>query len=147
MLFYGTHKVGIEEAFRSGIPLKGNDWRLLEHVLQTPHNGHNALSAFRGTTMLANINPTLGQGAIHWAEEGGWVYEIGPMKGWNPEKLLEGQVQVAGRFKGAPHIIELETSVPARIAPHQIYKAGLVVESAGCLVVREWKFNPNYPTP
>jgi len=145
MLFYGTDKIGIDEAFRSGIPLKGHDWRLLEHVLQTRQNGHNALSAFRGTTVLANINPNLGQGAIHWAQEGGWVYHIGPMEGWNPEKLLEGQVKVAERFKGTPYEMELETSVSALIAPNQIYKAGLVVESANCLVVREWTLNPNYP--
>ncbi|MGS0738195.1 hypothetical protein ACVBEG_17010 [Pseudomonas sp. GG8] len=141
MLYYGTDKVDIQQAFSSGIPLKGLDRRLYEHVKQNPQ------SAFRGTTVLANVNQQLGQGAIHWANVGGWVYEIGPMLGWDPEKLLEGQVGFAGRFTGSPYAIELETSVPSRIAPHQIHKAGVVVASAGCLVVRTWTYNPNYQMP
>lgn len=144
MLYYGTDKIDIAQAFTNGIPLKGHDRRLLEHVLQPPE--HFGQSAFRGTTALANLSEELGQGAVHWAGVGGWVYQIGPMLGWDPERLLHGRVGFKGGFSGSPNEIEVETSVPSRIEPHQIYKAGVVEQSASCLVVRTWKFNPNYPT-
>lgn len=138
MLNYGTDEIDIGEAFENGIPLKGHDRRLQAHVLG------NHQSAFRGTTSLANINPALGQGAVFWADVGGWVYEIGPMLGWNPEKLLAWHVDSNGRPANFPHAGELETSVPSRIEPHQIYKAGQVEQSARTLVVRKWIYNPNY---
>lgn len=128
MLNYGTDQIGIDQAFESGIPLKGHDRRLLEHVRG------NKQSAFRGTTALPNINPERGQGAVCWAGVGGWVYQIGPMRGWNPEKLMPAQRDLG----------EVETSVPSRIEPHQIYKAGQVEQSARNLVVRKWIRNENY---
>lgn len=137
--YYGTNKIKPDEAFNNGIPLKGMDRRLLEHL------EGNEQSAFRGTTVFSNVNPHMGQGAAMWADEGGWVYQIGPVKGWDPGRLLEGLVEQNGRFQDSPTMMELEVTVPSRIEPHLIIKAGIVEEIDVHLVVRKWEYNPNYP--
>lgn len=138
MRFYGTSTVPPDVAFKQGIPLKGDDRRLLAHV-----NG-NDNSAFRGTTAVPLLNPKLGQGAIFWATEGGWVYEVGPMMGWDPGRLLEGRVNIIGLYWNAPNSMEGEISVPSRIEPGSIYKAALVKEKGDSLGLGTWIYNPNY---
>lgn len=145
--YYGTHHVSPEVAFQHGIPLKGTDRRLLEHVEAHMYSKSNEKSAFRGTTALPVINPDMGQGAIFWAQEGGWVYLIGPMMGWDPGRLLEGRVSVMGKFGNAPFSMEGEISVPSRIEPSRIIKAAIVKEKGDRLVLDAWKYNPNYPAP
>lgn len=36
------------------------------------------------------VNEALGQGAMCWADVGGWLYEFDSIPGWNVEKLLDG---------------------------------------------------------
>lgn len=137
--YYGTDKITPDIAFEDGIPLKGEDRRLLEHV-----NG-NLNSAFRGTTALSSINSGYGQGAAAWAELGGWVYHIDRARGWDTEKLLQGEIERLGGFVGSPHAGELEVAVPSRIEAAQIIKAGQVESlTRGALGVRTWQHNKNY---
>lgn len=136
--FYGTSMVSLEVAFAHGIPLKGHDRRLLEHIRG------NEESAFRGTTALPVINHAMWQGALYWADEGGWVYEIVPAMGWDPGQLLEGQVSMLGVFWNAPHATEGEVSIPSRIEPCWIYQGSLVKQKGDRLVIDKWILNPNY---
>lgn len=136
--FYGTSQVPLPVAFEYGVPLKGPDRRLLEHVRG------NEKSAFRGTTALPVINHQMWQGALFWAGEGGWVYEIGPVMGWDPGQLLEGRVSMLGAFWNAPHAMEGEVSVPSRIEPSWIYQGSLIKEKGDRLVIDKWILNPNY---
>lgn len=139
--YYGTHSVPPSVAFEHGIPLKGADRRLLEHV------EGNDDSAFRGTTLWPLVNPLMGQGAILWAKEGGWVYHVGPMMGWDPARLLEGRVSTMGMFTGAPNAMEGEISVPSKIEASLIIKGASVREIDDKLVLSEWNYNPNYRNP
>ncbi|MEE4148905.1 hypothetical protein [Pseudomonas viridiflava] len=136
--YYGTRNIDPERAFEHGIPIKGSDRRLLEHL----KDGYN--SAFRGTTVLSNVNPAMGQGAALWADEGGWVYNIGPMMGWDPSALLEEQIKHLQMYRDSPTAIECEITVPARIEPNLIYRAGRVEARGQLLLVRKWTYNPAY---
>jgi hypothetical protein len=137
--FHGTGLFAPEDVFSGGIPQKGADRRLLEHVLG------NKESAFRGTTALPVISPR-GQGAAHWADVGGWVYEVAGTPSWDVEKELEGQVPRPGGFGGCPTAVELEHAIPAQIQGRQVVRAGLVaagrvVDGNQTVLIRKWQLN------
>lgn len=137
--YYGTDRIDPERAFELGIPVKGPDRRLKQHL-----DGNNS-SAFRGTTESPIINMAMGQGAAAWAGEGGWVYYIGRVLGWDPSQLLEGRVANIGGYLDSPTMSELEISIPSLIPPAQIVKAGIVIRSRSRnFMVRGWIENPNY---
>ena len=89
----------------------------------------------------------MGQGALLWASEGGWVYHIGPVMGWDPGRLLEGQVTMMGMFTHAPNSMEGEISVPSKIEASLIIKGAVVKEIDDKLVLSGWNYNPNYRNP
>ena len=136
--FYGTSKVNPSTAFEVGIPVKGICIDLYRHALS------GSGSAFRGTTERPVISHTQAQGAIYWAEEDGWVYELGEMAGWDVERLLEGIVPSPGGFANAPHLGELECAVGSRIMPSMIRRSAKVFKGRRCLELGEWQTNKNY---
>lgn len=136
--FHGTKHFDPARVFVQGIPQKGNDRRLLEHV-----NG-NELSAFRGTNSCVLFTPE-GPGAALWAGDGGWVYEICSVPTWDTEQELQGRVQSNGGYGGCPTLGELESAIPAEVKPYRIIAAAAVVTHRGTrLKVLEWQPNPQY---
>ncbi len=137
--YYGTSDLAPSVAFTEGLPLKGFCIDLLRHA------GKGRDSRFRGTTPLLMVNEVLGQGAMCWADVGGWVYELDNIPGWNVEKLLDGKVPTANGFIGAPFPGELEGAIDSRIPPSKIRRAGQVVRSRRFLTVNKWMTNQNCP--
>lgn len=138
--YHGTSLYEPDVVFRSGIPKKGNDRRLLEHVLGNP------TSAFRGTTVSPVVSPC-GQGATFWAGVDGWVYLLEALPSWNVEKELQGQVPRPGGFGDCPMQAEVEHAVPSRIEAGRVVRAGKVhpgrvVEGNQMLLVKSWIRNP-----
>lgn len=138
--FHGTSKYTPEQVFADGIPPKGNDRRLYEHALG------NESSAFRGTTAYPSISPN-GQGAVYWADVGGWVYEIEHVPMWSLEKELQGQVPGPTGFENCPNVGELEQATPARIEVNRIVRAfvveaGRVRHGQQLLLAKLWKPSP-----
>ncbi|CRM19842.1 hypothetical protein [Pseudomonas sp. 24 E 13] len=137
--YYGTSYLHPSVAFIEGLPLKGFCVDLLRHA----GKGHD--SRFRGTTPFLMVNETLGQGAMCWAELGGWVYELDNIPGWNVEKLLNGKVPTVSGFTGAPYPGEMEGAIDSRIPPSMIRRAGQVIKLRRFLTVSEWTINKNCP--
>lgn len=136
--FHGTCLFDPEQVFKDGIPAKGTDRRLLEHVLG------NASSAFRGMTVQAVISP-YGQGAAHWAI-GGWIYELESVPCWDVEKELQGRVPRFGGYGDCPTRAELERAFPARLSRQFVVRAaevgeGRVVDGNVMPLVGRWKTN------
>jgi hypothetical protein len=140
--FHGTSEIGPEVAFKDGLPERGTNWSLKEHVAQQPG------SAFRGTTELIS-DPVTQQGAAYWAGEGGWVYQIEGVPTWSVNAALEGRVPVAGvGYTGNILVIENEGAIPARVLPSNIKRAGQAeLDSLGRPIVRTWIDNPNFGKP
>ncbi|UCP11543.1 hypothetical protein K5R88_07885 [Pseudomonas sp. MM213] len=137
--YYGTSNLTPDVAFTKGLPLKGFCVDLLRHA------GKGRDSRFRGTTPFLMVNEALGQGAVCWADEGGWVYELDNIPGWDVEKLLAGKVPTANGFAGAPFPGEMEGAIDSWILPSMIRRAGKVERSRRFLVVNEWTINKNCP--
>lgn len=81
--YYGTSDLTPEVAFTQGLPLKGFCIDLLRHA------GKGRDSRFRGTTPFLMISEEHGQGAMCWADVGGWVYELDNIPGWDVESRPE----------------------------------------------------------
>lgn len=137
--YYGTSDLTPDVAFTEGVPLKGVCIDLLRHA------GKGRDSRFRGTTPILVVNEALGQGAMCWADEGGWVYELDSIPGWDIEKLLDGKVPTANGFGGAPYPGEMEGAIDSRIPGSMIRRAGQVKRLRRFLVVKEWTTNKNCP--
>lgn len=138
--YYGTSDLHPTVAFTEGLPLKGFCVDLYRHA------GKGLNSRFRGTTPFLMVNAELGQGAICWADLGGWVYELDSIPGWNVEKLLDGKVPTVNGFTGAPFPGELEGAIDSRIHPSMIRRAGQVIKLRRFLTVSEWTTNKNCPS-
>lgn len=135
--FHGTYLFAPEDVKANGIPAKGDDRRLYEHALG------NSTSAFRGTTVFPLISAA-GQGAVYWAGEGGWVYEVENLPMWALEEELQGRVPALGGFTGCPNVGELEQATPARIEHHRIVRVfevtlGRVRHGQEILLAKPWK--------
>jgi uncharacterized protein DUF4157 len=121
--------VSPEVVMKTGLPARGNDWRLQEHTEELSH------SAFRGTTKMPGE-------AVNWYGEGGYVYEIRGVPTWDVNKALEGQVKVAGmpgHHRGNLMHGEGEYAIPAHVPPEKIKRWGVVKKnSAGKLYV-DWQ--------
>jgi len=109
-LFHGSslHEPG--DVKRSlGLPPKGNDLDLLNHVRQV---GGGSTSAFRGSTQLF-CSPDGEAGAALW---GDWVYEVVNYRGYELNTVLDGRFPLpSGIFGGNPMYGEQEVAIPAEV--------------------------------
>jgi len=139
--YYGCSSRRVQDpgrVARTGFPVRGDDWRLLEHAEQRGN------SAFRGTTQIVS-DPVTGNGAAYWDREGGWVFEIRGVPTWNINSQLGGRVETPGGFRGNTMHGEQENAIVSKVPPEKIKRYGRVVEdSMGRLLVREWTQNPTY---
>lgn len=143
-LYYGSDRDQPADVFAKGLEARGNNTDLLNHVKEGPDR------AFRGTTREV-IQPDGSAGAGAWAKEGGWVYEIDGVRGWDANRSLDGRVpKPDGTFGGNPMYGEHEVSILAGVPPSRIKRAIPMVEKNGRLMP-DWgnvKINPNYqPLP
>lgn len=138
--YYGTSLLtpeAVEEA--GGLEARGSNMSLLAHVEQ-----HTKDSAFRGTTEVLST-PDGTAGAVLWAGEGGFVFEIRGVPTWNVNRALEGRVPGPLGFQDNPMGGELENVVVARVPWNKIRRTGQVSATrTGRLVIREWKENPHF---
>jgi hypothetical protein len=127
-----------EVALTKGLPERGSNWDLQNHV----EGGKD--SALRGGTLIAS-DPVTGQGAASWAGEGNWVYHIDGLPSWDTNSLLEGRVRTPGGYRGNVMCGEGEHSIPARVPPQFIKEYGRVeLNSRGKPWVRTWIENPHH---
>jgi len=138
--YYGNGLLDPETVLREGFSHRGDDWDLLNHVLQRGD------SAFRGTTKQI-VYPEDGVGAASFAGEDGYVYEVTCLPSWDVNKHLQGRVDyVLGLGKGGNAVLgEHEYAVASRIPSSHIKRYGRVVRSAsGLLFVPRaaWVENP-----
>ena len=137
--YYGNGLLDPETVLREGLPHRGDDWDLLNHVLQ------RGGSAFRGTTKQI-VYPEDGVGAASFAGEDGIVYEVTCLPSWDVNKHLQGRVDDAlGRKGGNTVLGEHEYAVASRIPTSHIKRYGRGVRSAsGTLFVPRaaWVENP-----
>lgn len=143
-LYYGTGSEPPAQVFAKGLEARGNNTDLLNQVTQGPDR------AFRGTTREV-IQPDGSAGAGAWAGEGGWVYEIDGVRGWDANRSLDGRVpKPDGTFGGNPMYGEHEVSILAGVPPSRIKRAIPMIEKSGRLTP-DWanvQNNPNYqPLP
>jgi RHS repeat-associated protein len=136
-VYHGTSEVTPEIALSEGLPARGTDLSLLNHV-EAKGN-----SAFRGATKVV-ATPDGEGGAAVWAGKGGWVYKLSSAF-WDVNNILEGRVETPTGFRGNRMFGEQELTIPAKILPEQIESYGQVSEtSRGVPIVRKWIENPNY---
>lgn len=137
--YHGTAEVPPEVALKTGLPAHGDNWNLLDHVLQRGN------SAFRGTTTYVT-DPERGAGAAYWAGEGGWVYDVAHVPTWDVNLELEGRCPMPdGSFKGNLMVGENEYAIPAAVSPEHIRRWGKVeADPAGHLIVHTWHDNPAF---
>lgn len=130
----------VEDLFNAGLPLKGTNLDLINHV----KGGED--TAFRGTApFLVSPQKEFG-GPLYWAEEGGIVVEIEGAPMFDTNQLLEGRIASAtGRFGGNPYTAEAENAVLADVKPENIKRIAFVEEGrGGNLKLGEWIDNPNF---
>ena len=136
-LHYGTDSITPEVAFEKGLPGRGDNTDLLQHVHQASD------SAFRGTTR--HIFDSDGGGAGQWAGENGWVYKIDGTPSWDLNAQLDGRVpRPDGSFAGNPMYGEHEQAVLANIPRERIVGAIRIVERNGRLIPQPMIANPHY---
>ena len=122
-----------------GFTAHGTNPSLLDHVEQRKLD-----SAFRGTTELLST-PGGAAGAVQWAGNGGYVYEIRGVPTWDVNKALEGRVHSAGTYGGNPVRGELENAIPGEVPWTRVKRVGRVATNrAGQLVVSSWETNPSF---
>jgi hypothetical protein len=139
-LFHGTSEIPPEVAFEKGLPGRGGNTKLLDHILQPGD------SAFRGTTTY--ISPEGRTGAAAWATEEGWVYKIDGTPSWDLNAELQGRVpKPDGTFGNNPMPGEHEQAVLANIPRERIIGAMKISERGHRLVYGEMIANPNYRAP
>lgn len=137
-LYYGTSEITPEVAFEKGLPGRGGNTKLLDHVHQ--HED----TAFRGTTRFP-ISPDGDAGAGAWAGDGGWVYKIDGTPSWDVNAELQGRVsRPDGTYGGNPVSGEQEQAVLANIPRERIVGAMQMHERNGRLVPGPLKPNPHY---
>lgn len=157
--FYGNKQLPpgyqtIEDIFKKGLPERGQNWDLNSHVEESwkLKGGQNPVNdtAFRGTTpQISSPDGTIG--AINWADEGGYVYEIRGVPGWEVNTALEGRVaKPDGTFRDNLMSGELETAIPAKVPGKFICRVGRPsLSNSGRLIIRstDWVVNPYAAKP
>jgi len=105
----------LEHVLKTGLPLrKGTNRDLVNHV-----EGEKD-SAFRGATILPGTPDGEG-GAIAWAGEGGVVFRLRRVWGWDANKESEGRRRTAfSGFAGNPAHGEHEITIDGHQSPSKI---------------------------
>jgi hypothetical protein len=70
---------------QGGFVARGTNMDLYEHIVEPPNAQP---SGYIGTT-AAPLTPDLAGGAAHWADEGGYVYEIEAGEAWDTHQIWE----------------------------------------------------------
>lgn len=124
--YYGTKDFGPNDCLaHDGLPRRGEDIDLIGHADRPPGYDPNR-SAFRGTTPYP-LSPLKDSGAVLWAGEGGWIYEIKCYVGYDLNCLLDGKIPNGiGGFRGPKYIGEHEDAIPARVPKGFISRIGIV---------------------
>lgn len=137
-LYYGSDAISPDQAFEKGLPGRGPNTNLLDHVEQKPD------SAYRGTTRHI-LSPGQDSGAALWAGDGGWVYEIDGTPSWDVNKELQGRVRRPdGTFGDNPMRGEQEHATLANIPPGRIVRAIQIVAHGDGYRLGQSLPNPNY---
>lgn len=139
--WHGTHEVPPAVAFEQGLPARGTNVDLINHVEA------GGGSAFRGTTPFP-MSPDRQAGAALWAGEGGFVYDVRGVPTWDTNALLQGRRPVAGGLGGYGGNLmagEIESAIPARVPRENIAGAYPVLEGrGGSLRLGDYIPNPNF---
>ncbi|MEM7157283.1 MAG: hypothetical protein AAF799_30840 [Myxococcota bacterium] len=117
-VFHGTDvdEATIRAWIENGLPERGSNMDLLAHQLGAGRVGGATDSAFRGTTRDFRL-------AAGLADEGGFVFELRNVDGWDVARELEGRVPSADPsrpFAGIDTTGETEFAILARVFPEQI---------------------------
>jgi hypothetical protein len=140
-LYHGSADLDEAEVAESGLPARGNDRRLFNHV-EPQEPGDAANSAFRSATPYLRSPADDGQGAMNWAGESGLVVHY-TAHHVDPGKELEGRIRMPnGRFRSPLTRGEGERTTEARIPQQHIKRWGRVTDGQ----VR-WVDNPHYADP
>ena len=141
-LFHGVNMTWDEIANTGGLPMKGTDIDLLNHLNGGPN------SAFRGTNLWADSPLANGNGPVSWAGEGGTVVKIDGSRipSYDANSLTSGSVRnFDGSFSDHMWTGEAEFPIHAQVPLDSITHYGVVVESrSGALRVQQWIENPFY---
>lgn len=142
VLHHGTTesdlRVTLEEVLKNGLPPRGTNRDLENHV----KGGKD--SAFRGGTILP-ATPDGQGGAVQWAGEGGIVFKLRRVWGWDANKELAGRVRTPAGFTGNPASGEHEISLLSEQPGSNI--EGYYIPSsdrAGRLIPGRFFPNPHY---
>jgi hypothetical protein len=127
-LYHGTSDVDPKEAFSSGLPVRGRNLSLEDHVNQKGD------SALRGAAPMPQF-PTGKGGPADWGE---YVYEIDGVPSWDANQLLQGRVRRPGGFGGNLMTAEVEQAIPGYVPPSKIVRWGRSVQRNGRNIV-EWQ--------
>lgn len=136
---YHGNKAKPEDVFEHGFPAKGPSIDLVIQAL----DGEGR--AFRGTCDFI-FSPDRESGPGQFAGEGGFVYEIDGVPGWDVNKLLEGRVAnaVTG-YGGSPFTSEVETTILGHVPSSRIRGVYTIRTSRGLhLIPGRRTDNPNY---
>jgi hypothetical protein len=141
--YHGTKDVTEEELRTSGLPERGTSRDLARHVEPRSGSDDAANSAFRSATPYARSQADDGQGAVHWAGEGGLVvHYTAPYV--DPGKELEGRIKgIDGKYRSALTRGEGERTTEARQPNSRIMRWGRVEDGR----VQSWETNPDYVDP
>jgi hypothetical protein len=116
-LFHGTNLFPAAAVRLNGLPIKGSDWRIVEHLQG------NSNSAFRGCTPSAIMQVPYA-GAAFWAGDGGWVYELSNLDSWYIPELLDHFTPIGGYSPSAwsPYPAECESAVSSEIKASRVVR-------------------------
>jgi len=136
--YHGNHAKP-EEVFVHGFPAKGPNLDLETHVKA------GGGRAFRGTAPFA-CAPDGESGPCYFADEGGFVYEIDGVAGWDVNSLLAGRIHngIQG-YGGNPFTSEVEIAILGHVPASRIKGAFAVRKYRGLrLIPGTYTKNPNY---
>ncbi len=136
---HGTNTITEQDfEINRGLPAKGSDIDLIRHVEPPPQRKEE--SAFRGTTPFPRSPIDDRTGAIYWAGDGGFLYQIQNWKGYNISELLDGRIKNGMGMFRSPHMTaEHETAVPARVPAEFIKRIGRVSENDHGQPIVKWR--------
>lgn len=136
---YHGHHAKPEEVFAHGLPAKGPSVDLENHVMAGEGR------AFRGLAPYV-CSPDGESGPCYFADEGGFVYEVDCVAGWDVNGLLAGRIHkgVAG-YGGNPFTSEVETAILGHVPPSHIKGAYPIKSYRGTrLIPGTYTKNPSY---
>jgi hypothetical protein len=136
---YHGHHAKPEEVFVHGFPAKGPSLDLENHVLAGKGR------AFRGLAPVV-CGPDGESGPCYFADEGGFVYEIDGVAGWDVNSLLAGRIHrgVAG-YSENPFSSETEIAILGHVPASRVKGAYAIRSYRGLrLIPGTYIKNPSY---